>query len=143
MVAQTTKPVRKSPVDDATILALTESGKTTRQIESITGAIDHATVARRLKHLTPRKTTEIFKGYRADIFAELQRKIIDTCDHKSIKKMHPRDRFLAMGLLYDKERIERGLSDNDARPLVVIQIRGQVDTKYPVDDGKTVDVGGS
>jgi transcriptional accessory protein Tex/SPT6 len=110
-------------VDDATILALTEAGKPSREIEAITG-IGYRTVCRRLKDLTPRKTTEIYKSYRADIFAEMQRKIIASCHATEIKKMATRDKFMAMGILFDKEMIVRGVIDNNTRPMVVIQVKG-------------------
>jgi hypothetical protein len=62
--------------------------------------------------------------------------------------MAPRDRVTAAAILYDKERIERGLSGDDSRPLVLV-IRGdnaqvmvgpgpKVDRKYPVDDAVDV-----
>lgn len=118
--------------DDATILALSEAGKSSRQIEAIIGNIDHSTICNRLKHLTPRKSTEIYKTHRADILAEFQRKCMSTLDVKAIKEMCPRDRVLAMGLAYDKERVERGLSDNNTRPMVVIQVKG--DAQIAVDN---------
>jgi hypothetical protein len=108
--------------DNAAILALHEAGKSTRQIEAILGNIDHATVAKRLKHLTPRKTTEIFKTLRGDILAEKQRQILSAVDAKAIKQMAPRDRVTAMAILYDKERIERGLSDGASKPMIMVQI---------------------
>ena len=111
--------------DDSTIQALSDAGKSSREIARIVGNIAHGTIAKRLKHLTPRKATEIFKGHRADIFAELGRKLASTLDAKAIKEMHPRDRFLALGLVYDKEQIERGRG-GDARPMIVIQIKGDV-----------------
>jgi len=125
-------------VDDATLLALHDAGKGCRQIADTLKTIGKSTVAKRLKHLSPRQSTEIFKGHRADIFAELGRKLANTLDAKAIKEMHPRDRFLALGLVYDKERIERGLSDNNARPMVVIQVKGdvqctQITNPLPVD----------
>jgi hypothetical protein len=98
-----------NPDNDA-IAALHEGGKSTRQIAKILGDIDHSTVARRLKHLTPRKTTEIYKEQRANVLAELQRKILNTCNYDAIKQMAPRDRVTAMAILYDKERLERGES---------------------------------
>ena len=108
--------------DNTAILALHEAGKSTRQIEAILGNIDHATVAKRLKHLTPRKTTEIFKSLRGDILAEKQRQLLSAVDNKAIKQMAPRDRVTAAAILYDKERIERGLSDTASKPMILVQI---------------------
>jgi hypothetical protein len=110
--------------DDTTLLALAEAGKSTRDIATIIGSIDHSTVSRRLKHLTPRKTTEIYKFYKADILSEMQRKIISSCTGGEIKKMATRDKFMAFGILHDKEMQARGLSDSATRPLVVIQVKG-------------------
>jgi hypothetical protein len=124
-------------VDDATILALHDAGKGCRQIADIIGDIGKSSIAKRLKHLTPRKTTEIYKTHRADILAEFQRKCMNTLDSAEIKKMQPRDRVMAMGIAYDKERVERGLSDASTRPLVVIQVKGdhaQIAVDNPVDN---------
>jgi hypothetical protein len=105
---------------NATILALHESGHATRNIETLLGGqLDHTTIARRLQHLTPRKTTEIYKSLRADIFAEKQRKLLMRGNKISLKE--ERDLAVAMGVYYDKEQIERGRGV-DTRPLVVIQI---------------------
>jgi hypothetical protein len=41
-----------------------------------------------------------------------------------IKKSPFGTKIMATGILYDKERIERGLSDNNTRPMVVIQVKG-------------------
>ncbi len=94
--------------DNLTILALHEAGKSARQIEAILGNIDHATICRRLKHLTPRKTTNIYKQVRADVFAEKQRKLLMRSDKADAKTQ--RDIATCVGIYYDKERLERGLS---------------------------------
>jgi hypothetical protein len=108
-------PARLATDDDA-ILALTEAGKTSREIEAIL-KYDHTTICRRLKHLTPRQSTEIFKEHRADIFAEKQRKLMMRSNGVDIKD--ERDLAVAMAVYYDKERIERGHS-SEGKPLVII-----------------------
>ena len=125
------------PVNDQ-ILALHNAGVPTRQIEKVIGTLDHSTIARRLKHLTPRKTTEIFKSMRADIFSEKQRKLMMLGDRATIKEQ--RDLATAVGIYYDKEQLERG-HGVDARPLVMIQIntnRATNDPKEPKIDISTV-----
>ena len=47
-------------IDDDTLLALHNAGKSTRAIGELV-ELSHKTIALRLKHLTPRKSTEIFK----------------------------------------------------------------------------------
>lgn len=76
-------------------------------------------------------TQESFKTYRADIFAAIQQKFIECADDPAIKKMIERRGLTDLGILYDKERIERGLSDSTSKPLVMIQINapGGTDVK--------------
>lgn len=93
--------------DNTVLLALHEAGKSTREIEAIVG-LDHSTIAHRLRHLTPRKTTEIYKSLRADIFAEKQRRLLMLNDKGDSKTQ--RDIATCIGIYYDKERLERGLS---------------------------------
>lgn len=117
---------RKPKPDDATLLALAEAGKPSRQIETILGNIDHATVCRRLKHLTPRKSTEIYKTVRADVLAEMQRKLLMACDANEVKT-NPRavrDRVVSAGILFDKERLERDLSTQNLSSRMSVKMLG-------------------
>jgi hypothetical protein len=110
-------------VDDDTLLTLAAAGKSSRDMERVLNNIDHATICRRLKHLTPRQSTEIFKSYKADILAEQQRKIMMRCDRPGGNKLTPRewrDIAVTLGVLMDHERRERGLHEDKTRPLVMI-----------------------
>ena len=98
------------PRDDATVLGLADAGKSCQDIANLTG-VHKSTIARQLQHLRPRKTTEIYKSLRADIAAEMQRKILRRCDLRHIKVASARDlkdAITAFGILVDKERLERG-----------------------------------
>lgn len=104
------------------MLGLHAAGASSRQIEKILGNIDHTTICRRLKRLTPRKTTEIYKALRADIFAEEQRKLLMACNNRT-----PKDRLTlitGVGILYDKERLERNQGVSEHQPLVII-VKGE------------------
>jgi exopolyphosphatase/pppGpp-phosphohydrolase len=57
-----------------------------------------------LKHL------ESFKNNRADIFAGKQEQILASIDDVAIKCMPVAQRIISLGILYDKERLERGQS---------------------------------
>lgn len=107
---------KQSALDDTAIVALHEAGQTTRQIAPIAG-LSKTTIARRLKHLTPRKSTEIFKELKADIFAEKQRKLLMSSDKLTPKEQ--RDIAVAVGCYHDKEQQLRGNS-SDGKPLVII-----------------------
>jgi hypothetical protein len=67
-------------------------------------------------------TLDTFKKNRADLLAGLQAKIYKAIDDDSIKKMIERRGLTDMGILYDKERIERGLSDGASKPMIMVQI---------------------
>jgi len=54
--------------------------------------------------------TEDYKAHRADIFANLQHRLISSITQDDIKKTPTGSRILAVAQLYDKERLERGLS---------------------------------
>ncbi len=118
------------PTDNRAILGLHEAGKSSRQIETILG-VDHATVCRRLKNLTPRKTTEIFRAYRADILAEKQRQILmlsTTSDAQNGRDQ--RDYATTLGIYYDKERLERGQSTGNIQVIqgLSAELQGSLDT---------------
>lgn len=119
------------PLDETALLALHDAGKSTRQIATLMGNVAWCTVARRLKRLTPRKSTEIYKTLRADVLAEKQRQLL-MCSHGATPK-EQRDIATAVGIYYDKERLERGqateISAMDVRMLVQsVQIQARVAT---------------
>ena len=75
---------------------------------------DVANVYRRIKHHeASQEGTELYKLHRGDIFAALQERLISSLSDDEIQKMAPRDRILGVGILYDKERLERGQSTSN------------------------------
>lgn len=63
------------------------------------------------KHGIIRKTDlDGYKMTRSDQFAMKQAQILDGMDSESIEKASLRDKAIALGTLYDKERLERGQS---------------------------------
>lgn len=61
-----------------------------------------------------RNLLESFKENRADIFAGIQETVAASLTDADIKKASVRDRTILMGTLYDKERLERGLSTQNS-----------------------------
>jgi len=110
------------PINDQ-IVALHEAGVPTRQIEKVIGTLDHSTIARRLKHLTPRKTTQIYRELRADILAEKQRKLLMQSNGLPAREQAGISK--AFRDYFDCEQVERG-QGGDTRPMIVIQIKGDV-----------------
>jgi len=62
-----------------------------------------------------------FKDNRADVFAGLQHRIISSITEQDIQKAPMGSRVLAAAQLYDKERIERGLSTENVSYHVVTE----------------------
>ena len=79
------------------------------QIAAIQGVTKQA-IHQRIKNLLPIPETEIYKNHRADILANLQLKLLSHLDEARLKKASAYQLVGSAGLLYDKERIERGLS---------------------------------
>ncbi len=70
------------------------------------------TVSLRLSN-TGITTLDQFKKSRSDIMALKQANILQSFDSADIKKMQPRDKIVSFGILYDKERLERGFSTSN------------------------------
>ena len=125
-----------SKLDNDSIVALHEAGKSCRAISAIAG-ISKTSIAKRLKHLTPRKSTEIFKELKADIFAEKQRKLLMSSDKLTPKEQ--RDIAVAVGCYHDKEQQLRGNS-SDGKPLVIIN-RISINDRMQTTNEQIIEVG--
>ena len=71
-------------------------------------------------------TLETFKECRADLLALAQSKDLETyltLDPEARKKLIERRGLVDLGILYDKERLERGGTPDESRPLVLV-VRG-------------------
>ena len=70
------------------------------------GAFDFLNVG-----VTPQ--AEQFKEQRADVLAFYQQKLLNSLTDSDIKRMPPGSRLTGFGILYDKERLERGQSTDN------------------------------
>ena len=104
---------------------------TTREIAAICDTGHSHVIATFQRYHVDQVHIEEFKSHRADIFAGLQHRLLQSVTDTDIKKAPMGTRVLAAAQLYDKEQIERG-HGADARPLVMIQINTAVDK--PVDN---------
>ena len=73
-----------------------------------------AAIHKRLKHLLPDESTKYYKDHRADIFSHVQLQLLSQVDARRLKKINIRDAVISTGILYDKERLERGQSTANA-----------------------------
>jgi len=78
-------------------------------------------IFKRLKPLLPDEGAEIYRENRGDIFSHLQLRLLSQVDSARLKKISVRDAVVSAAILYDKERLERGLSTEilDTRSLNV------------------------
>ncbi len=91
-------------------IVLREKGLTLAQVGKLLGVTKQAVAAKFKQYdYCPEKVRE-FIDNRSSLFANLQRNILQSLDKESIKKMSGRDKVVATGILYDKERLERDLS---------------------------------
>jgi len=79
------------------------------QIAAIQGVTRQA-IHKRIKHLEPTEETQTYKSHRADILAHSQLRLLQELTPAKLKKMPGRDLIVGAGILYDKERLERGQS---------------------------------
>ena len=83
-----------------------------------------------------------FKENRADIFAGLQSRLLSSISEQDIQKTPVGSRVLAAAQLYDKERLERGLSNAEQPIMIIVKNSVQVEgasTNAP-EDSKLVDI---
>ncbi|MFA5340325.1 MAG: hypothetical protein WC332_00970 [Clostridia bacterium] len=144
MAAETvkTKQISKPTLDDTAILALHDAGKGVKAISKIAG-LNHKTIARRLKSLTPRKTTEIYRELKTEILEEKCRKLL--MQGEGLAPKEQRDLAVAYGVYADK--IERAGGNREQAPMVIINkinISGQsgsVETRLEtLPEGQLIDV---
>lgn len=102
-------------------------------------------VHKQLKDLLPTAETRTFQENRADIFSEAQLKLLSQIDAPRLKKMTIRDAIVSLGILYDKEQLERGNSPTTKPILVIVKgdntsvTIGDV-TASKVSDDDTIDI---
>ena len=98
------------PTDVSAALNLRlNNGLSYAQIGKIQG-VSKQSIHRCIKNLLPPPEIKLYQDHRADILSHLQVKLLANVDEARLKKASAYQLIGSMGLLYDKERIERGLS---------------------------------
>ena len=80
------------------------------EIGKINGVSHVAIVNLFKRHGIDRKRIEDYKGNRADFLAGLQEKVLASITAADMEKASLRDKVISAGVLFDKERLERGQS---------------------------------
>ena len=116
------KPTKLTPKANAILDCKAKHPElTTREIGTLVDC-DYSHVSRVLTKygLNEANLTE-YKKNRADIFAGIQGKILESINDDDIKKASLMQKSTAMAVLYDKERLERGESTQN-----VLSIHGDI-----------------
>ncbi len=103
--------MRKQKIDVQKALQLRLKGVSYEDIGKQFG-VSRAAVYQRLKPVIPENNVDLetFKQNRADLLAAKQKIILESMTQEQIDKIPPGSRPTAFGILYDKERLERGQS---------------------------------
>lgn len=120
---------KKIPLDY--IIDLRSKGLSYSQIAKVVGCTKN-NISLRLQGIEAEESeVSEFKNHRADLFAKLQMQFMNSLTSADIKKMPGGSRVLAIAQLYDKERLERGLStsniDSHATEVHINQLSSELD----------------
>ena len=102
------------------IIPLRNKGLSLSQIGRLLGVSKQAVHQVFERHGFDTGTVERFRKDRGAIFADLQRRLLKSMTDEEIKKMAPRDRVVALGICFDKERLEVGQSSFNLSSLSVL-----------------------
>lgn len=86
----------------------------------------------------PTNEIEQYKSKRADLLAAVQQRLLCSVTDEQIKKASMKDKVWCYGVLYDKERLERGKSIND-QALYVVLVERSHRKNYLEGNAKIVD----
>ena len=93
-----------------TIIELKTRGLNNTQIAKICGCSKENIRIRLRPLLSDLASLPFYKRHRGDVLALRQKQIMDSMDEDTIEKASLKDRGIVFGILYDKERLERGKS---------------------------------
>ena len=122
------------PVPIEKLLKWRKQGLTYEEIGELAGTSKQASHQRLKPYKDAIENLPFFKDNRADIFAILQSLILSSLTEEDIKSMAPASRITAAAILYDKERLERGLNPGSDNKV-------QVSMNFTYNDNKqTIDI---
>ena len=98
------------PVPIEKLLKWRKQGLSYDEIGSMIGRSKQAVHQRLQPYKDAIENLPVFKENRADIFAIHQQRLLNSLSDDDIRKIPPGSRFTGVGILYDKERLERGQS---------------------------------
>ena len=95
------------------IIELRKRGNSYSEIGQILGCTKQNVELRLRPFKAEIEALQSFKEQRADVLAVYQQKLLNSLTDSDIKRMPPGSRLTGFGILYDKERLERGQSTDN------------------------------
>lgn len=99
----------------------TDQKLTIREIAAIQG-VPKSTIHKALQNPETKADLATYKEYRADVFASKQVEVINQLDTEKLQQASALQLITGLGILYDKERLERGQAS------AIIDVRAAVFT---------------
>jgi hypothetical protein len=122
MPAEWTNKPKHIPIE--VILALRKRNLSHRQIGQILKCSKRNVQHRLNSIITEADLIPEFKKHRADILSMHQKRILNSISKKAIEKSSLKDKTIAFGVLFDKEKIETGKMPGDKVSIRIINFAG-------------------
>lgn len=117
------------------MVELANRGMNDTEIAKLLGC-DRSNVTHRLSKVSDNiPAMRDYKETRADKFADLQRRILDTFTDEDLSNAKIKERSILLAILYDKERLERGASTQNIEQIskIVHTLDKRLRVKQPQD----------
>ena len=102
--------VREDPIPISRLIELRKKNLSYNEIAELVGRTKQTVHKRLQPYVEDINNLQSFKDHRADILAVHQARLLNSLTPDAIKECSPYQRVGMFGILYDKERIERGMS---------------------------------
>ena len=124
------------PVDKSSAINLKLNKKLTYAEIAAIQHVSPQAIHKALKPLMPGPECKTYQENRADILSGLQIKLLSQVDSARLKKISVRDAVVSAAVLYDKERLERGLSTGNFASITadIESIRAAKQAQEPDED---------
>jgi hypothetical protein len=135
----TTKKPRGVPIEQ--IIEYKLKGLTSADIGKLLGVCDSDVRVRLMNHSEDIDNTDLFRKHRAKVFAFQARRILQAINDADIEKASLRDKVIAASVLYDKERLESGLSTQNLVYIDLIKAKQTVASEMQTIEAELVEAG--
>lgn len=116
-------------------------GLSSPEISKLLGISDSTVRVRLMNHVEDIDNTTLFQKHRSKYFAFQARRILQAINDADIQKASLRDKVIAASVLYDKERLESGLSTQNLAYIDIIKAKQSVKGEMETIEAELVEAG--